>query len=118
MGHTRLFSNPNVNWMYETEPESELGGRRIYQPGGKVLGGTSSINSMVYMRGNPADYDEWHQRGCTGWNWGSVLTYFKMAEDQARGPDAFHGASGPLCVSDPPMRWELADRWVAAAIEA
>ncbi len=118
MASSRLFANPRVNWMYESEPEPELGGRPLYQPRGKVLGGTSSINGMVYMRGNPADYDEWRQRGCTGWDWDSVLPYFKKAEDQERGPDAFHGSGGPLRVSDPLTRWELADRWIAAAIEA
>jgi choline dehydrogenase len=64
MGFSRLFADPSVNWMYESEPEPELGGRTLYQPRGKVLGGTSSINGMVYMRGNAADYDEWRQRGC------------------------------------------------------
>src|SRR5712691_6104372 len=118
MGYGRLFSNPRVNWMYESEPEPELEGRSMYQPRGKVLGGTSSINGMVYMRGNPADYDEWRQRGCTGWDWDSVLPYFKKAEDQERGPDAFHGVGGPLRVSDQPARFELAERWIAAAVEA
>ena len=118
MGYGRLFSNPRVNWMYESEPEPELEGRSMYQPRGKVLGGTSSINGMVYMRGNPADYDEWRQRGCTGWDWDSVLPYFKKAEDQERGPDEFHGTGGPLRVSDQPARFELAEHWIAAAIEA
>ena len=104
--------------MYESEPEPELENRTMYQPRGKVLGGTSSINGMVYMRGNPADYDEWRQRGCTGWDWDSVLPYFKKAEDQERGADAFHGAGGPLRVSDHPVRWELAEHLVAAAVEA
>jgi choline dehydrogenase len=104
--------------MYESEPEPELGGQIIYQPAGKLLGGTSSINGMVYMRGHPADYDGWHQLGCAGWNWESVLPYFRRAEDQERGADEFHGADGPLCVSEPRMRWELADRWTIAAIEA
>ncbi|HEV2098385.1 MAG TPA: choline dehydrogenase [Stellaceae bacterium] len=118
MGYSRLFSNPRVNWMYESEPEPELEGRSMYQPRGKVLGGTSSINGMVYMRGNPADYDEWRQRGCTGWDWDSVLPYFKKAEDQERGEDPFHGVGGPLRVSDQPARFELAEHWIAAAIEA
>src|SRR5262249_11815336 len=81
MGYAKLFANPQLNWMYESEPEPELEGRTMYQPRGKVLGGTSSINGMVYMRGNPADYDEWRQRGCTGWDWDSILPYFKKAED-------------------------------------
>ena len=118
MGYGRLFSNPRVNWMYESEPEPELEGRSMYQPRGKVLGGTSSINGMVYMRGNPADYDEWRQRGCTGWDWDSVLPYFRKAEDQERGEDPFHGVGGPLRVSDQPARFELAEHWIAAAIEA
>ncbi|MGH7061037.1 MAG: GMC family oxidoreductase, partial [Stellaceae bacterium] len=118
MGYGRLFSNPRVNWMFESEPEAELEGRTLYQPRGKVLGGTSSINGMVYMRGNPRDYDEWRQRGCTGWDWDSVLPYFKKAEDQERGADEFHGTGGPLRVSDQPARFELAEHWIAAAVEA
>jgi choline dehydrogenase len=118
VGYSRLFANPRVNWMFESEPEPELEGRSMYQPRGKVLGGTSSINGMVYMRGNPADYDLWRQRGCTGWDWDSVLPYFKKAEDQERGPDATHGVGGPLRVSDQPIRWELADAFIAAAVQA
>jgi choline dehydrogenase len=83
-----------------------------------VLGGTSSINGMIYMRGNPADYDEWRQRGCTGWDWDSVLPYFIKAEDQERGPNEVHGVGGPLRVSEHPVRWKLAEHWVAAALEA
>ena len=118
VGYSRLFANPSVNWMFESEPEPELEGRSMYQPRGKVLGGTSSINGMVYMRGNPADYDLWRQRGCAGWDWDSVLPYFKKAEDQERGPSATHGAGGPLRVVDQPIRWELADAFVAAGVEA
>jgi choline dehydrogenase len=118
MGFSRLFAEPSVNWMYESEPEPELGGRSMYQPRGKVLGGTSSINGMVYMRGNAADYDEWRQRGCTGWDYDSVLPFFKKAENQQRGPNEFHGSGGPLTVSDQPRRYELADAVVAAAIES
>ena len=118
MGFSRLFADPSVNWMYESEPEKELGGRKMYQPRGKVLGGTSSINGMVYMRGNAADYDEWRQRGCTGWDYDSVLPFFRKAENQRRGPNEFHGAGGPLTVSDQPGRYELADAVVAAAIES
>ncbi len=118
MGFYKVFANPRVNWMYESEPEAKLDGRTLYQPRGKVLGGTSSINGMVYMRGNAADYDEWRQRGCEGWDYDSVLPYFKKAEDQERGPDAYHGVGGPLRVSDQPRRIELADRLVEAAIQA
>ena len=118
IGYSRLFANPRLNWMFESEPEPELEGRTMYQPRGKMLGGTSSINGMVYMRGNPADYDLWRQRGCAGWDWDSVLPYFRKAEDQERGGDAFHGAGGPLRVSDQAVHWELGDRFVAAACEA
>jgi choline dehydrogenase len=118
IGYSRLFANPKINWMFESEPEAELEGRTMYQPRGKVLGGTSSINGMVYMRGNPADYDLWRQRGCAGWDWDSVLPYFKKAEDQERGPDATHGSGGPLRVSDQAVHWELGDHFIAAALEA
>jgi choline dehydrogenase len=118
IGYSRLFANPRINWMFESEPEPELEGRTMYQPRGKVLGGTSSINGMVYMRGNPADYDLWRQRGCTGWDWDSVLPYFRKAEDQERGGDAFHGSGGPLRVTDQAIQWELGDRFISAAIEA
>jgi choline dehydrogenase len=118
MGFSRLFADPSVNWMYESEPEPQLGNRSLYQPRGKVLGGTSSINGMVYMRGNAADYDEWRQRGCTGWDYDSVLPFFRKAENQERGPSEYHGAGGPLTVSDQPRRYELADAVVAGAIES
>jgi choline dehydrogenase len=117
LGYTKTFTNPNVNWMFESEPESELNGRTLYQPRGKVLGGTSSINGMVYMRGTSTDYDGWRQRGCEGWDWDSVLPFFKKAEDQERGPDEFHGKGGPLHVSNP-VRSPLGDAMVKAAIEA
>jgi len=90
--------------MFDSEPEPELNDRVMYQPRGKVLGGTSSINGMVYMRGNAADYDEWRQRGCDGWDYDSVLPYFKKAEDNQRGGDQFHGTGGPLKVQD--HRWQ------------
>lgn len=118
MGYPKVFANPRFNWMYETEPEPGLMGRRLYQPRGKVLGGTSAINGMVYMRGNPADYDEWRQRGCIGWDWDGVLPYFKKAEDQENGANAFHGVGGPLRVSNHPIRMEIAEQWITAAIQA
>jgi choline dehydrogenase len=105
MGYSRLIANPRLNWMYESEPEPELGGRTLYEPFGKVPGGTSSINGMLYMRGHPGEYDEWHRLGCTGWNWESVVPYFKTAEDQEWGVDEFHGVGGPLRASDPLVRW-------------
>ena len=118
MGYSKLYANPTYNWMYETEPEPTLNNRVLFQPRGKVLGGTSAINGMLYVRGHPADYDEWRQRGCVGWDWDSVLPYFKKSEDQERGEDAFHGVGGPLRVSNHPVRLELAEHWMAAAREA
>ncbi|HEX3535442.1 MAG TPA: GMC family oxidoreductase N-terminal domain-containing protein [Stellaceae bacterium] len=117
LGYTRTYTDPRVNWMFESEPEAQLNGRTLYQPRGKVLGGTSSINGMVYMRGTPADYDGWRQRGCEGWDWDSVLPFFKKAEHQERGADEFHGVGGPLRVSNP-VRSPLGDAMVEAAIEA
>ena len=118
LGYHKTFNNPKVNWMFDSEPEPELNNRVMYQPRGKVLGGTSSINGMVYMRGNAADYDEWRQRGCEGWDYDSVLPYFRKAEDNVRGGDEFHGTGGPLKVSD--HRWQspLARAMYDAAIEA
>ena len=118
LGYHKTFNNPKVNWMFDSEPEPELNGRVMYQPRGKVLGGTSSINGMVYMRGNAADYDEWRQRGCEGWDYDFVLPYFKKAEDNQRGGDEFHGTGGPLKVQD--HRWQptLARALHDAAIEA
>lgn len=118
MGYVRLHANPRVNWMYVSEPEVGLNGRTTFQSRGKVLGGTSSINGMLYMRGHPADYNEWRQRGCVGWDWEGVLPYFKKSEDQERGPGAAHGVGGPLRVANHPVRWELAEQWVKAGIEA
>ena len=118
MGYAKLFTNPRFNWMYESEPEAALNGRTLFQPRGKVIGGTSTINGMLYMRGHPADYDEWRQRGCIGWDWDSVVPYFKKSEDQERGPSQYHGVGGPLRVSNHPFRIELAEHWIAAGIEA
>ena len=117
LGYTKTFANPHYNWMFESEPEKQLNNRTLYQPRGKVLGGTSSINGMVYMRGTSTDYDGWRQRGCEGWDWDSVLPYFKKAEDQERGPDEFHGVGGPLHVSNP-VHSPLGDAMVKASIEA
>jgi choline dehydrogenase len=117
LGYTKTYTDPKVNWMFESEPEPQMNGRTLYVPRGKVLGGTSSINGMVYMRGTPADYDNWRQRGCEGWNWENVLPFFKKAEDQERGANEFHGVGGPLRVSNP-VRTPLGDAMVQAAIEA
>ena len=117
MGFSRLYSDPKINWMYDSEPEEELNGRSMYSPRGKTLGGTSSINGMVYMRGNAGDYDEWRQRGCTGWDYDSVLPFFKKAENRLKGGDAFHCVGGPLTVTDREPGHTLTDAVVAAMVE-
>ena len=118
LGYAKLFNNPAVNWMFDSEPEEELENRTMYQPRGKVLGGTSSINGMIYMRGTPSDYDEWRQRGCEGWSWDDVLPYFGKAEDQSRGASELHGVGGPLRVSDQPTHWPLAQAMIEAGKQA
>jgi len=118
LGYARTFVNPKVNWMFDSEPEPNLNDRVMYQPRGKVLGGTSSINGMIYMRGNHADYDEWRQRGCEGWDWESVLPYFRKAEDNERGESEFHGSGGPLRVSNQPYEWEIGRLLLEACIQA
>ena len=107
-----------TNYGYRTAPQPGLGGRRGYQPRGRGLGGSSAINAMIYTRGHPLDYDEWASLGCTGWGWSDVLPYFRRAERNVRGEDDWHGADGPLSVSDLRFRNPFSTRFVAAAIEA
>ena len=118
IGYGRNFSNPNVNWMYSSEPGTDWVKRRIQQPRGKVLGGSSSINGLIYMRGQKEDYEHWRQLGNTGWGYDQVLDYFKKSEDQERGAGEFHGAGGPLSVSDPRETHPMADAYIQAAIDA
>jgi choline dehydrogenase len=118
MGYAKTFVDPRVNWMFESEPEKELQGRTMYQPRGKVLGGTSSINGMIYMRGNAADYDQWRQLGNEGWSYDDVLPYFRKAEDNERGANQYHGTGGPLRVSDQPYEWEIARALLTACKQA
>ena len=99
-GLARLVGNAHVNWHYYTEPEPQLNDRRLYWPRGRVLGGSSSINAMCYTRGHRLDYDEWAALGADGWDYASVLPYFRRSEDQARGPSEHHGVGGPLSVED------------------
>lgn len=117
IGYAKLFQNSRYNWKYETEPEPELNGRRVYQPRGKVLGGTSAINGLVYIRGQKEDYDHWAQLGNTGWSYDDVLPLFKRAEDQENGADAYHGIGGPLAVSNPRDHHVLCDAFIAACAE-
>ncbi|WP_321915316.1 GMC family oxidoreductase [Paraburkholderia sp. J11-2] len=106
------------NYAYETVPQPGLAGRRGYQPRGRGFGGSSAINAMIYTRGHPLDYDEWAQLGCTDWAWRDVLPYFLRAEDNERGASAWHGAGGPLRVTDLRERNPVAVRFVEAAREA
>jgi choline dehydrogenase len=118
LGYGKLFKEKSVNWMYQTEPEPGLGGRQVFQPRGKVLGGSSSINGLLYVRGQHEDYDRWRQRGNVGWGYDDVLPYFKKAENQQRGADAYHGSGGPLSVSDWRHEDPLSEAFVKAAVES
>jgi choline dehydrogenase len=118
LGYGMLFKNKTVNWMYQTEPEPGLGGRTVFQPRGKVLGGSSSINGLLYVRGQHEDYDRWRQQGNAGWGFDDVLPYFKKAEHQQRGADDFHGVGGPLTVSDLGHPDPLSAAFIAAAAES
>ena len=110
----RLYKS-EWDWDLATEPEHGLGGRRAYLPRGKVVGGTSSINSMIYTRGSRGDYDEWAASGATGWSYDDVLPWFKKAEDNERGASDCHGVGGPLAVSDGSYRSPLIEAWLEAA---
>lgn len=99
IGFLKAFLNPKFNWGYFSEPEPNLNGRKLWLPRGRVLGGSSSINGMFYMRGHPHDYDTWRQMGCEGWGYADVLPYFKRMETSWRGAGKYHGGSGPLHVA-------------------
>jgi choline dehydrogenase len=117
-GLSKLVGKKGVNWDYNTEPEPALGNRRLWWPRGKVLGGSSSINAMCYIRGHALDYDDWAASGATGWDWDGVLPYFRKAEDNSRGASALHGAGGPLAVSDPSHVNPLSRAFVLAGQQA
>ena len=117
-GFYRNIFNPQITWVYETEPLEALGGRRMQWPRGKVLGGSSSINGLIYIRGQKQDFDHWRQLGNAGWSYDDVLPYFRRAEGQERGSDDFHGAEGPLAVTDMRAAHELHDGFIAACQEA
>jgi choline dehydrogenase len=118
LGYGKLFADARVNWLYNTEPEPELNNRRVIQPRGKVLGGSSSINGLLYLRGQPQDYDHWRQLGNTGWSFDDVLPYFRRSEHQERGEDALHGVGGPLCVSDVCEPHPLCEAFIESAQQA
>ncbi len=106
------------DWRYYTEPEPGLGGRRLHTPRGKVLGGSSSINGLVYIRGNAQDFDRWESEGATGWNYASVLPYFRRAETRAAGGDEYRGESGPLQTRYGTLANPLHAAWLEAGRQA
>lgn len=118
VGYFKTMHNPSVDWCYRTEPDPGLNGRSIDWPRGKVLGGSSSLNGLLYVRGQQADYDRWRQMGNEGWGWDDVLPLFVRSENQERGADAFHGTDGELSVSNMRLQRPICDAWVAAAQEA
>ena len=118
LGYGKTITDKRVNWMYETEPDPQLHGRRVFWPRGKVLGGSSSINGLLYVRGQPQDFDHWRQLGNAGWAWDDVLPYFRRSEGRiGAADDSLHGRDGPLGVSDLPDRTALAESYIQAATE-
>jgi len=115
MGYLYCIDNPRTDWQFRTESELGLNGRSLIYPRGKVLGGCSSINGMLYLRGQAADYDRWRQIGLTGWGWDDVLPYFKKSEDYVDGASDMHGAGGEWRVDNQRLHWEVLDDWMSAA---
>ncbi len=115
VGYFKTMHNPSVDWCFKTEPDPGLNGRSIDWPRGKVLGGSSSLNGLLYVRGQQQDYDHWRQLGNTGWGWDDVLPLFRRAENNERGADEYHGNEGPLSVSNMRIQRPICDAWVAAA---
>lgn len=114
VGFGKTINDPRVDWSFETEADPGTAGRRHVWPRGKILGGSSAINGMLYVRGQHADFDLWRQLGCEGWAWDDVAPYFRRAEHQERGQDAYHGIAGPLNVSDPTERHFISDAVIDA----
>ncbi len=119
LGFAFLMKHPALNWCYQTEPEPHMNDRTLAWPRGKVLGGTSSINGMVYIRGQPEDYDHWHTLGNDGWSYEEVLPYFRRSENKAEGGNTWHGQGGPLWVEEVPEseKLALADLFIQASVE-
>jgi choline dehydrogenase-like flavoprotein len=117
VGYLYTIGNPRTDWCYKTEPDPGLNGRSIGYARGKVLGGCSSINAMIYMRGQRSDYDHWAALGNRGWGWDDVLPVFKRSEDYQHGADEYHGAGGELRVEERRVNWEILDAWRDAAEE-
>jgi choline dehydrogenase len=115
IGYLYTQNDPKTDWCFKTEAERGLGGRALSYPRGRVLGGCSSINGMIYMRGQAADYDHWRQLGNAGWSWEDVLPYFKKSEDFCGGADALHGKGGEWRVEEPRVAWPILDAFREAA---
>jgi len=115
VGYYKNIKNAKLGWSYTSEPDPGMNGRSIDYPRGRVLGGSSAINGLLYVRGQKQDYDHWRQLGNTGWSYEDVLPYFKRSEGNERGADEFHGADGPLKVSDIPDRREICEAFIEAA---
>lgn len=118
VGYLFAIGNPRSDWMFKTEPQDGLHGRSLNYPRGKVIGGSSSINAMIYMRGQAADYDHWRQLGLAGWAWDDVLPYFKRHEDHFLGASDAHAVGGELRIEQQRLRWELLDAFRDAATQA
>ncbi len=118
VGYFKTMGNPKTDWCYKTEADPGLNGRSLPWPRGKVLGGSSSINGLLYVRGQSADYDHWRQLGNTGWGWDDVLPYFKKSEDWEANGSILRGANGPLAVSKSRLKHQVVDAWIESAIDA
>ena len=118
IGYAKTMFNKKYNWCFYTEPDPGMNNRQIYWPRGKVLGGSSAINGLIFIRGQRQDYDRWEQLGNRGWGWDDVLPYFIRSERNQRGAGEFHGAAGEQCVSDVGERHELAEAFIAASEQA
>ena len=118
VGYLFAIGNPRSDWCFKTEAEEGLNGRSLSYPRGKVIGGSSAINAMVYMRGQSADYDHWRQLGLTGWGWDDVLPYFKKHENHFLGESDLHGVGGELRIEEPRVQWDLLEAFRAAAEQA
>ncbi len=118
VGYFKTMGNPKTDWCFKTEPDAGLNGRSINYPRGKVLGGSSSINGLLYVRGQPQDFDGWRQMGNQGWGWDDVLPYFKRSEKWEANGSALRGADGPLSVSSKSITREVVDKWIEAAVNA
>jgi choline dehydrogenase-like flavoprotein len=117
VGYLFAIGNPRSDWMFKTDPQSGLNGRSLNYPRGKVIGGSSAINAMVYMRGQAGDYDHWRQLGLPGWSWDDVKPYFRKMTDHFLGPNEHHSAGGEWRVEFPRLRWDIIDAWREAAAQ-